>query len=73
MTRADEIGLKLEERNSRRWKSQLMTCVVGISVAVFASAVGIADGSLQGHLKTGAIAGAIILLILVIIDGYSAQ
>jgi hypothetical protein len=73
MTRADETGLKLEERNSRRWKSQLMICVTSISVAVFASAVGIADGSMQGHLKSGAIAGAIGLLIMVIIDGYSAK
>jgi hypothetical protein len=47
--------------------------VTGVSVAVFAAAVGIADGSLQGHLKTGAIAGAITLLILVIVDGYSAK
>jgi hypothetical protein len=47
--------------------------VTGISVAVFAGVVGISDGSLQGHLKTGAIAGAIILLILVIVDGYSAK
>jgi hypothetical protein len=65
--------MKLEERNSRRWKQQLILCVTGISVSVFASVVGIADGSSQGNLKTGAIAGAIILLILVIVDGYSAK
>ena len=50
-----------------------MTCVVSISVAVFASAVGIADGSMQGQLKSGAIAGAVGLLIMVIIDAYSAK
>jgi hypothetical protein len=47
--------------------------VTGISVAVFAGVAGIADGSLQGHLKSGSITGAITLLILVIVDGYSAK
>jgi hypothetical protein len=47
--------------------------VTGISVSVFAGVVGIADVSLQGNLKTGAIAGATVLLILVIVDGYSAK
>ena len=70
---ADETGIKLEERNSRRWKHQLLACVTGISVALFAGVVGIGDGSLRGHLKTGAITAAIQVLILVLIDGYSAK
>ena len=51
----------------------MLACVTGISVALFAGVVGIADGSLQGHLKTGAITAAIQIFILVLIDGYSAK
>jgi len=63
----DETGIK---RNSRRWKNHLLACVTVISVTIFAGAVGIANGTLRGHLQTGAITGAVYFFFQVIIGDY---